>query len=80
SDWADSIDDRHSTSGYLFCLGSSLVAWACKKQQAIALSSLEAEYRAVVTMSQQILWLRQLLTEFGFPQDSLTVLWCDNQS
>ncbi|KAH9331958.1 hypothetical protein KI387_004066, partial [Taxus chinensis] len=55
-------------------------AWACKKQQAIALSSSEAEYRATITASQQILWLRQLLTEFRFPQDSPTVLWCVKQS
>lgn len=44
SDWAGSSDDRRSTSGYVFCLGSSPIAWACKKQQAIALSSTEAEY------------------------------------
>jgi hypothetical protein len=26
------------------------------------------------------LWLRQILSEFGFQQQYLTNLWCDNQS
>ena len=48
SDWADDPDDRKSTVGYVFSLGSRPVTWACKKQQGLALSSAEAEYRAVV--------------------------------
>ena len=39
-----------------------------KKQQALALSSAEAEYRAPVNASQEALWLRQILSEFGFEQ------------
>ena len=45
SDWADNPDDRKSTVGYVFSLGSEPVTWACKKQHVIALSSVEAEYR-----------------------------------
>ena len=48
SDWAGDPDDRKSTAGYVFSLGSGPVTWACKKQQAIALSSAEAEYQAMV--------------------------------
>ena len=44
SDWADDPDDRKSTAGYVFSLGSGPITWACKKQQALALSSVEAEY------------------------------------
>jgi hypothetical protein len=44
SDWAGDLDDRKSTAGYVFSLGSGPVTWAYKKQQAIALSSTEAEY------------------------------------
>jgi hypothetical protein len=42
SDWAGDPDDRKSIAGYVFSLGSGPVTWACKKQQAIALSSAEA--------------------------------------
>jgi hypothetical protein len=44
SDWADDLDDRKSTAGYVFSFGSRLVTWACNKQQTIALSSAEKEY------------------------------------
>jgi hypothetical protein len=65
SDWDGDPDDRNSTAGYVFSLGSGPVTWACKKQQAIALSSAEAEYRAAVNTSQEALWLRQILSDFG---------------
>ena len=53
SDWAGDPDDRNSTTGYVFSLGS--------RQQDLALSSAEAEYRAAVNASQEALWLRQIL-------------------
>jgi hypothetical protein len=55
SDWVGDPDDRKSTTGYVFSLGSGLVTWACKKQQAIALSSAEAEYRATINVSYEAL-------------------------
>jgi hypothetical protein len=57
SDWAGDPDDRKYTVGYVFSLGSEPVTWACKKQHAISLSSVEVEYRAVVNASQEALWL-----------------------
>ncbi|XP_057432030.1 secreted RxLR effector protein 161-like [Lotus japonicus] len=44
SDWAGSLDDRKSTSAYVFCLGSKPISWSSKKQNSIALSSAEAEF------------------------------------
>jgi len=78
SDWVGDVDDQKSTVGYVFSLGSGLVTWACKKQHAIALSSVEAKYRATVNASQEALWLRQILSEFGFQRKHSTTLWCDN--
>jgi hypothetical protein len=66
SDWAGDPDDWKSTAGYVFILGSGPITWAYKKQQAIALSSAEVEYRVAVNASQESLWLRQILSEFGF--------------
>jgi hypothetical protein len=80
SDWAGDPDDQKSTAGYVFSLGSGPVTWAYKKQQAITLSSAEEEYQASVNASQEALWLRQILLEFGFQHQHLTSLWCDNLS
>ena len=62
--WVDDPDDRKCTAGYVFSLGFGPVTWDCKKQQALALSSAKAEYRAAVNASQEALWLRQILSEF----------------
>lgn len=43
SDWARSVDDRRSTSGYVFNLGTGAFSWSSKKQTTVALSSTEAE-------------------------------------
>ena len=51
SDWADDPDDRNSTTGYVFSLGSGPVTWDCKKQQALGLSSTDVEYQAAVNAS-----------------------------
>ena len=55
SDWASDPDDRKSTVGYVFSLGSRPITWACKKQQALALSLAEVEYQAAVNASQEAL-------------------------
>eukprot|EP00253_Pinus_taeda_P009585 PITA_09585 len=80
SDWAGDSDDRNSTSGYVFTLGSGPITWACKKQVSNSLSSAEEEYRGAVEASKESLWLRQILSEFAFQQQHSTTLWCDNQS
>ncbi len=39
ADWAGDLDDRKSTSGYLFMLGGAAISWKSKKQTAVALST-----------------------------------------
>ena len=74
SDWPGDPDDRKSTTGYVFTLGSGPITWSCQKQSAISLSSTEAEYHAAVEANKEALWLRQILFEFGLPQQHPTTL------
>ncbi|XP_021685295.2 secreted RxLR effector protein 161-like [Hevea brasiliensis] len=45
NDWAGCLEDRRSTLGYIFNLGSGAISWRSKKQSTIALSSSEAMFR-----------------------------------
>ncbi|XP_031247783.1 secreted RxLR effector protein 161-like [Pistacia vera] len=54
ADWASDIGDRRSTSGYRIFLGGNLVQWCSGKQRAVALSSTEAEYRALRALSSNL--------------------------
>ncbi|KAL4282228.1 hypothetical protein GQ457_03G017580 [Hibiscus cannabinus] len=81
SDWARSLDDMKSTSGYVFNVGSGAICWSSKKQQVVAQSTAEAEYIAVdAAAANQAIWLRNLLSDLSFKQESATVLLCDNKS
>ncbi|XP_047308717.1 secreted RxLR effector protein 161-like [Impatiens glandulifera] len=44
SDWCGDVNDRKSTSGYVFLLGNTAFTWLSKKQPIITLSTCEAEY------------------------------------
>jgi len=79
SDWAGDPDTRRSTSGYVFCLGTSTVSWNSRKQPTVALSSTEAEYLALTAAGKQAVWLQLLLSELEVPQKYPTLLYCDNQ-
>ncbi|WKA11440.1 hypothetical protein VitviT2T_028937 [Vitis vinifera] len=45
ADWACAVDDRRSTSGYFTFVGGNLVTWKNKKQNVVARSSAEVEFR-----------------------------------
>ncbi|XP_069148053.1 uncharacterized protein [Solanum lycopersicum] len=56
SDYAGNIDDRKSTSGFLFNLGSGAISWSSKKQEVVALSTSKAEYIAATSAACQAVW------------------------
>ena len=58
SNWAGSIDDMKSTSGYCFSFGSGVFSWSSKKQETVAQSTAEAEFVAATSAVNQALWLR----------------------
>jgi len=69
-----------STFGYCFLLAGGVISWGNKKQQLVALSSTESEYMALSKATIEVVWLRHLLNELGFPQSNSTIIYFDNQS
>lgn len=80
ADWAQNKKDRKSNSGRIFKFFGSPISWSCKKQECVALSSTEAEYISLADASQEAVWLRRLLADFGAEQIDATIIYEDNQS
>jgi hypothetical protein len=79
ADWAGCKIDRKSTLGTCQLLGRSLVSWASKKQNSVALSTAKAEYITTGHCCAQLLWMRQTLRDYGYKLSKVPLL-CDNES
>lgn len=67
ADWAGNFD-RKSHTGNVFILANGAIVWETKKQSSVALSSTEAEYMAMSNASKEVVYLKNLLEEIGFPE------------
>jgi len=79
ANWGGDVDTRKSTTGYIFFLSGGVISWSSKRQATVALSSTEAEYMALTHTTKEAIWLRTLLAELGFNQNTTTI-YEDNQS
>ena len=80
ADWADSIDDRRSTSGYCTFVWGNLETWRSKKQMMVARNNAEAEFHAIAHGMCELLWLKQLLGEIGVKEEMPMKMYCDNKA
>src|SRR6201992_3423355 len=80
SDHGGDKDTGKSTGAYIIKMGSGAISWSSKLQSIVTLSTTEAEYISSVTTGQEILWLRNLFTELGYPPQKTSTLNIDNQS
>ena len=77
--WGGDIETRGSTSGYVFQIQNNTVSWRSKRQTSVSRSTTEAEYIALSLASQEIVWLRRLLSNIGTQQDEPSIVFEDNQ-
>ena len=79
SDYAGDLNNRRSTTGYVFTISGGLVCWKSTIQSIVALSTTEAEYMTIVEAAKEALWLTGLVNELGVQQGEVQ-LHCDSQS
>lgn len=80
ADWASDLDERRSTSGYIYTMQAGAISWATKRQKTIALSTTEAEFMSMVSAIQELVWLRRLYTQLVPNEPVQITLNCDNKS
>jgi hypothetical protein len=80
ADWAGDLQDRRSTTWFVFIMGGGAISWSSKQQPTIALSTTEAEYMASTQATKEAIWMTKLMKELGYMKEKKAmVIRCDNQ-
>ena len=53
ADYAGDLDDRRSTTCYVFTLGGGPICWKSMIQSLVALSTIESEYMAITEAAKE---------------------------
>ena len=78
ADWGNS-KNRKSTSGIIILLNDVPIIWKSKKQNAVAISTMEAEYYALAFGVTELLWCSKILYELKINLN-IPIIYEDNQS
>jgi hypothetical protein len=76
--------DYKSITGYLVKFNNCLISWGSRKQQVVALSTVECEYIALTDMAKVILWVINVFTDLRLKltlagETQMPILFCDSQ-
>ncbi|POM57760.1 Mitochondrial Carrier (MC) Family, partial [Phytophthora palmivora] len=74
------VQDRKSVSGVVVQVNGMTIDWECKKQTAVVLSTVEAEFVAASVGGQNVLDLHELFGEIGLPVKLPIEMMIDNQA
>lgn len=80
ADYAGDTDTRRSTSGFVFIFNCGAITWSSRRQNCVALSTMESEYIAASDSSREAVWLRLLTSQIGAVQQHPTPLYCDTRA
>ncbi|XP_022149979.1 riboflavin biosynthesis protein PYRR, chloroplastic-like [Momordica charantia] len=71
ADWGGDMDERKSTSGYVFLLNNGAISWSSKKQTCIALSTMEVEFVALSVAVQEAAGIKRVVFGIRHPLQHL---------
>jgi hypothetical protein len=79
ADFAGDLDERKSTSGYVFTMCGGPVAWSSRLQRSISQSTTEAEFVSLNEATREAVWLKRILNEIDSTYTKPVQIRCDNQ-
>jgi hypothetical protein len=81
SDFMGDVDNRKSTSGYIFTLAGGAISWKSSKQTVTVSSTMYAEFVACYEATGQVNWLKKFMLGLKVVDDihRPLKLYCDNE-
>ena len=67
ADFAADLDTRRSHTGYVIMMNGGPISWKSVKEKSVSLSTAESEWYAASEAGKELLYLRIIMREFGFP-------------
>ncbi len=80
ADFAADLDTRQSHRGYVIMMNGWTINWKSVKQKSVSLSTVESEWYAASETGKELLYLRIIMREFGFPQLGTMCLYEDSRA
>lgn len=80
ANWAEDRTHRKSMSGTLCQVFGASVSWSSRKQDVVAISTTESEYYALAETIREVIWLKELLTDFKILTQNPIPVFVDSQS
>ena len=74
ADLGGCVETDKSTTGIVVFINCGPVSWKSRKQGTNSTATLEAEMKAAALMGMELVWLRDLVTEFGVMQGCVRVM------
>ena len=74
------MNDKKSTTGYIFFMALGVMSWWTAKQYVTASLTMEVEYVACYVATRHIVWLQNFIRDLGVV-DSIKrpiMIYCDN--
>ncbi|GJS95733.1 putative RNA-directed DNA polymerase [Tanacetum coccineum] len=79
ADWAKCVVTRKSVTGYCVFINDNLISWKSKKQNTISKSSSESKYRALASVTSEVIWILKVLKDLGYNNLLPVSLYCDSK-
>jgi hypothetical protein len=80
ADWGGDLEDRRSTTGFVFMIGGGAISWSSKRQPTITLSTTEAKYMVNTQATKKTIWITKLMMDLRYMEEKKAmVIRCDNQ-
>lgn len=76
--FANDLDTRQSSQGYVFTLFNGAIDWKASKQKTVTTSSTEAELLAMSSAAKETIWWNCFFDSINFSPGHETYIECDN--